>query len=40
MSAFDVSATAYDRFMARGGQGGSDLEDWIAAEAEIDARRD
>jgi len=32
-----VRAAAYRRHVARGGGHGSDVEDWLAAEAEIDA---
>ncbi len=30
----DVAARAYERFLARGGEHGHDVEDWLAAEAE------
>jgi ribosomal protein L7/L12 len=30
-----VAARAYERFLERGGEHGHDLEDWLAAEAEL-----
>ncbi|MEO8549612.1 MAG: DUF2934 domain-containing protein [Kofleriaceae bacterium] len=30
-----VAARAYERFIARGGEHGHDVEDWVAAEAEL-----
>ncbi len=30
-----IAARAYQRFVARGGEHGHDLEDWLAAEAEL-----
>lgn len=30
-----IAAVAYERFLARGGEHGHDVEDWLAAEAEI-----
>jgi ribosomal protein L7/L12 len=30
-----IAALAYQRFLARGGEHGHDVEDWIAAEAEV-----
>ena len=33
-----IALAAYHRFLARGGQHGSDFEDWIAAEQELLAR--
>jgi ribosomal protein L7/L12 len=30
-----VAAIAYRRFLARGGEHGHDVEDWLAAEAEV-----
>ncbi|HEX4459145.1 MAG TPA: DUF2934 domain-containing protein [Polyangia bacterium] len=30
-----IAARAYVRFCARGGEHGSDVEDWLAAEAEL-----
>jgi ribosomal protein L7/L12 len=30
-----IAARAYERFLERGGQHGHDLEDWLAAEAEL-----
>jgi ribosomal protein L7/L12 len=30
-----IAARAYERFLARGGEHGHDVEDWLAAEAEI-----
>ena len=32
-----VAARAYEKFLARGGDHGHDFEDWVAAEAELDA---
>jgi large subunit ribosomal protein L7/L12 len=32
-----IAARAYERFLERGGVHGHDLEDWIAAEAELRA---
>jgi len=31
-----IRVAAYHRFIARGGKHGGDIDDWIAAEAEID----
>ena len=31
----DIAARAHERFLARGGEHGHDLEDWLAAEAEL-----
>lgn len=33
-----ISAAAYERYMQRGYVDGYDTEDWLAAEAEFDAR--
>jgi hypothetical protein len=33
----DIAARAHDRFVQRGGEHGHDLEDWLAAEAELRA---
>jgi hypothetical protein len=33
-----IALAAYHRFLSRGGQHGSDFEDWIAAEQELIAR--
>jgi hypothetical protein len=33
----DIAARAYQRFVARGGQHGHALEDWLTAEAELRA---
>jgi hypothetical protein len=30
-----IAARAYERFVARGGEHGHDVEDWFAAEAEL-----
>ena len=30
-----IAARAYERFLARGGEHGHDVEDWLAAEAEL-----
>jgi large subunit ribosomal protein L7/L12 len=30
-----IAARAYERFLERGGEHGHDLEDWLAAEAEL-----
>ncbi|MGE0402074.1 MAG: DUF2934 domain-containing protein [Kofleriaceae bacterium] len=32
-----VARRAYEKFLERGGQHGSDVEDWLAAEAELRA---
>jgi ribosomal protein L7/L12 len=32
-----IALRAYERFVARGGEHGHDLEDWIAAEADLRA---
>ena len=34
-----VALRAYEKFTARGGQHGSDLEDWYEAEKELKAKR-
>jgi len=31
----DIAARAHERFVARGGWHGHDLEDWLAAESEL-----
>ena len=33
-----IAARAYERFVARGGEHGHDVEDWLAAEAELRPR--
>jgi len=33
----EVARRAYEKFMARGGEHGYDVQDWLAAEAEIRA---
>ena len=33
----DIAARAHERFVARGGEHGHDVEDWLAAEAELRA---
>lgn len=38
-SADEVRRRAYDRYVARGGAGGSDVDDWLEAEREVRARR-
>ena len=35
----EVRRRAYDLYMARGGEGGSDVDDWLAAEREVRGRR-
>jgi len=35
-----VAERAYDRYLARGGQNGQDLDDWLEAEREITAEDD
>ena len=35
----DIAQLAYDRYLARGAREGSDLEDWLAAEQEVQLRR-
>ena len=30
-----IASRAYERFLARGGEHGHDVEDWLAAEAEV-----
>jgi hypothetical protein len=32
-----IAAKAYERFVARGGEHGHDVEDWLAAEADLRA---
>ncbi len=36
----DVARAAYERFLARGQEHGSDLEDWLAAEQELALRNE
>ena len=36
----DVEARAYARYLERGGLDGFDLDDWLAAEAELRPRRE
>jgi hypothetical protein len=31
----DIAARAHEHFLARGGDHGHDVEDWLAAEAEL-----
>jgi hypothetical protein len=33
----DIAARAHERFVERGGEHGHDVEDWLAAEAELRA---
>jgi hypothetical protein len=35
----EVELRAYERFVARGGAHGADLDDWLAAERELLASR-
>lgn len=35
----EVRRRAYERYMARGGEGGSDMDDWLAAEREVRGAR-
>ena len=35
----EVRRRAYDLYVSRGGQGGSDVDDWLAAEREVRGRR-
>ena len=35
ITAETISQRAYDRFQAHGGEHGHDVEDWLAAEAEL-----
>ena len=34
-----IAARAYELYLARGGQSGFELDDWLQAEREISARR-
>ena len=34
-----IAMHAYERFLARGGVDGRDLEDWLAAEGDLHGRR-
>ena len=34
-----IAARAYELYLARGGSGGSDMEDWLAAEREFSSGR-
>jgi hypothetical protein len=34
-----IAARAYQLYLARGGQSGFELDDWLQAEREISARR-
>ena len=36
----EVARRAFEKFMERGGEHGYDVQDWLAAEAEIRAGRD
>ncbi len=38
-SADDIAQAAYERYLSRGGQHGSDFDDWIEAERELTSRR-
>ena len=31
----EIAAAAYERYLRRGGEDGHDIEDWLAAEAEL-----
>jgi hypothetical protein len=31
----DIAIRAYERYLARGGQNGSDIDDWLCAEREL-----
>jgi hypothetical protein len=33
-----IASVAYEKFVARGGEHGHDVEDWLAAEAELRTR--
>jgi Protein of unknown function (DUF2934) len=33
-----IAVRSYERYLARGGQDGHDVEDWLAAEAELSAQ--
>jgi hypothetical protein len=35
----EIAARAYELYQARGGQDGSDVDDWLAAERDLKARR-
>jgi hypothetical protein len=35
-----IQARAYEIFLDRGGEDGHDLEDWVAAEAELNGRKE
>ena len=38
-SADEIAQAAYQRYLSRGGQHGSDFDDWIEAERELTTRR-
>ena len=38
-SADEIAQAAYQRYLSRGGQHGSDFDDWIEAERELTSRR-
>jgi hypothetical protein len=35
-----IAARAYERYLARGGESGHDLDDWLEAEREVREQRD
>jgi hypothetical protein len=35
----EIAARAYERYQARGGSGGQDIDDWLEAERELRKRR-
>ena len=35
----EIAQAAYERYLNRGGQHGQDLDDWMAAERELNDRR-
>lgn len=38
-TAEEIAEAAYQRYLSRGGQDGSDFDDWIEAERELRSRR-
>jgi hypothetical protein len=38
-AAQNVAEKAYERFLSRGGEHGYDVEDWLAAESEVNGMR-
>jgi Protein of unknown function (DUF2934) len=38
-TAQSVAEKAYERFLSRGGEHGYDMEDWLAAESEVNGTR-